>query len=1068
MLTRPIYTHVWILILTVLLLSSAPMYGQVSGGGIVGTVHDPSNALVSHARVVARDQATGVVHQTETNSDGLFTLPNLSPSTYVVTVRSPGFHDAELKGVLVAVGDQKALTFRLAVESSTQTVEVGTTAAQVELSSAGVQQQVDQQTLEELPLNGRDWTQLASLQPGVNIVRSQASVGSNGSSDATKVTRGFGTQLSVSGTRSAQNNYRQDGISFNDYTNDAPGNVLGAQLGVDAVQEFSILTTNYSAEYGKTSGGVVNSVTRTGSNTLHGSGYEFARNAALDARNYFDGTKKPPFSRNQFGGTLGGPLRRNRSFFFGNYEGLRQALTVTQVSSVPSANARAGTLSTGTITVDSDIAKVLAFYQPPNAGLSSTGDTGYYSVATKQKGIEDFYVTRLDHQLSGKDHVFGTFLFDHSDLSQPDQLNNVTFHHKLKRPFVALEETHTFTPILVNSLRFGFNRNAADLTADDVINSLAADTSLGSVPGRPAAKISVPGLATFSGGAGAFANFVFGWNSYQLYDDAFLVRGKHALRFGIAFERMQSNNLFHFSENGNFSFSSLTNFLTNKPRRFSATLPSTATTRGLRESLLAGYIQDDWHLLPRLTLNLGLRYEFSTVPTEVNGKLAVLTSPTATTAHLGNPYFSNPTQKNFEPRIGLAYDLFGDGKTAIRAGFGVFDVLPLPYQFLRLASAAAPYNITLAASNLPQGAFPTNAYTLALANYDSSTLANQRTVWVDQHPFRSYVLQWHAQIEHEFAKNSTLTVGYVGSRGIHLPYATDDINIVMPTKVNGSYYWPTSSSASLLNPGVGQLDALNYDADSAYHGLQLGVHLNAVHGLRLQGSYTWQKSIDDGSSTLAGDQYLNSASSVPLWFDSKTRRGVSDFNLAQNGVISGIWSIPSAIKSASALRWITNEWQLGAIVQASTGAPFSVYLGGDPLGMGSTDPWAYPDRVAASGCKSNVNPGNATQYIKTQCFQFPSDSKRLGNSGRNTLVGPGYATLDGSLYKNASLHRVSDRLNVQFRAEFFNLLNHTNFASPLDNNFIFNEDGSAIGDAGKITSTQGSSRQIQFGVKVQF
>jgi hypothetical protein len=1051
-----------------LLVSSVHLSGQVSGGGLVGTVRDPSNAFVAHAKVIARDQSTGVIHQTETNSDGLFSIPNLSPSSYVVTVTSPGFHADELKGVVVTVGDQKALTFRLAVESSTQTVEVGTTAAQVELASAGVQQRVDQQTLEELPLNGRDWTQLASLQPGVNIVRSQASVGSTGSSDATKVTRGFGTQLSVSGTRSAQNNYRQDGISFNDYTNDAPGNVLGAQLGVDAVQEFSILTTNYSAEYGKTSGGVVNSITRAGSNTFHGSGYEFARNAVLDARNYFDGTTKPPFSRNQYGGTIGGPLLRNKSFFFGNYEGLRQALTVTQLSSVPSANARAGILSTGTITVDSGIAKALAFYHVPNAGLSSTGDTGYYSVAAKQHGVDDFYIMRIDHQLSDRDHVFGTFLFDRSDLSQPDQLNNIDFHHKLKRPFVAIEETHTFTPTFVNSLRFGFNRNAADLTADDVINPLAADTSLGSVPGRPAAKITVPGLATFSGGAGAFANFVFGWNSYQLYDDAFLIRGKHALRFGFAFERMQSNNLFHFSEDGSFTFSSLTDFLTNQPHRFSATLPSTATTRGLRESLLAGYIQDDWHLLPRLTVNLGLRYEFSTVPTEVNGKLAVLTSPTATTAHLGSPYFSNPTQKNFEPRVGLAYDLFGDGKTAIRAGFGVFDVLPLPYQFLRLASAAAPYNITLAASNLPQGAFPTNAYTLALANYDSSTLANQRTVWIDQHPLRSYVLQWHAQIEREFAKNSTLTVGYVGSRGIHLPYATDDINIVMPTKVNGSYYWPTSSSAMLLNPSVGQLDALNYDADSTYHGLQLGVHFNAVHGLRVQGSYTWQKSIDDGSSTLAGDQYLNSASSVPLWFDSKLRRGVSDFNLAQNGVISGIWSIPNTVKSASPLRWLTNNWELGAIAQASTGAPFSVYLGGDPLGMGSTDPWAYPDRVISSSCKSNVNPGNATQYIKTQCFEFPSNSKRLGNSGRNTLVGPGYTTLDGSLYKNASLNRVSERLNVQFRAEFFNLLNQTNFASPLDNDYVFNEDGSAIGDAGKITSTQGASRQIQFGVKVQF
>jgi len=1062
-------TMAWLTLLLLLALPLPYAHGQVAGGAIVGTVHDPSSALVLGAKVIARDQATGVVHQTETNADGLFTLPNLPPASYNVSISAPGFADSEANGVLVGVGDQKVLNIKLAVATSTQTVAVNATADQVELANPGVQERVDQNTLQQLPLNGRDWTQLASLQPGVNIVRNQASVGSNGSSDATKVTRGFGTELSVSGTRSSQNNYRQDGISFNDYTNDAPGNVLGAQLGVDAIQEFSVLTTNYSAEYGRTSGGVVNSVTRSGTNSLHGSAYEFARNAVFDARNYFDGATKPPFSRNQFGGTVGGPIRQNKSFFFGNYEGLRQALTVTQISSVPSDNARLGILSTGNITVDPSIKPFLAFYHSPNAGLASNGDTGYYSVATKQAGTDNFYLTKIDHLFSDKDRVSGTFLLDSSDLSQPDQLNDILFHHKLKRPFFVTEETHTFSPSLVNSLRFGFNRNYADLTANDAINPLGNDTTLGSIPGRPAAKISVPGLATFQGGPGAFANFTFGWNSFQLYDDAFLIRGKHALRAGIALERMQSNNLFHFSEDGSFSFSSLNDFLTNHPHRFSATLPSTATTRGLRSTLLAGYVQDDWHLIPRLTVNLGLRYEFSTVPSEVNGHIATLTSPTATTAHLGSPYFSNPTLKNLEPRVGLAYDPFGDGKTSVRAGYGLFDILPLPYQFLRLASAGAPFNITLAAGGLPQGAFPHTAYDLALANYNPNTLAGERTVWIEQTPKRSYVQQWHLQIQREIAPNSTITVGYVGSRGIHLPYATDDINIVMPSKVNGSYYWPLpASKPTLLNPAVGQLDALTYNANSHYHGLQAGIRVNPTHGLRLQGSYTWQKTIDDGSSTLAGDQYLNSASSVPLWFDSATRRGVSDFNLTQNGVLSGVWTIPGSKGVTGPVSWIVNDWELGGIVQASSGAPFSVFIGGDPLGMGSTDPWDYPDRVANSSCKSLVNPGNAGQYIKTSCFAFPSQANRLGNAGRNTLVGPGNASLDGSIYKNAHLDRINERLNVQFRAELFNVLNHANFAPPLDNNFVFNEDGSAIGDAGKLTSTQGSSRQIQFGLKLSF
>src|ERR1035437_8565207 len=294
--------NAWTAIIFVFAFAVSCAQGQVAGGAIGGIVHDPTNALVTRAIVTVQNQDTGIAHQTETNASGLFTVPNLPPAIYSIKVSALGFRDSLINGIIVAVGDQKTLTFKLSLESSTQTIDVAASASQVELVTAGVLQRVDQDTLEQLPLNGRDWTQLASLQPGVNIVRNQASVGSNGSSDATKVTRGFGTQLSISGTRSAQNNYRQDGISFNDYTNDAPGNVLGAQLGVDAIQEFSVLTTNYSAEYGKTSGGVVNAVTRSGTNAFHGSVYEFLRNSALDARNFFEDPTLPkaPFKRNQF------------------------------------------------------------------------------------------------------------------------------------------------------------------------------------------------------------------------------------------------------------------------------------------------------------------------------------------------------------------------------------------------------------------------------------------------------------------------------------------------------------------------------------------------------------------------------------------------------------------------------------------------------------------------------------------------------------------------------------------------------------------------------------------------
>lgn len=341
--------------------------------------------------------------------------------------------------------------------------------------------------------------------------------------------------------------------------------------------------------------------------------YEFLRNSALDARNFFDGASVPPFKRNQFGGAAGGPIRKDKTFWFFNYEGLRQSLTSTQVNTVPSANARSGILSGGNVTVNPNVVPYLSFWPLPNSGLLPGGDTGLYSIATLQSGTENFYTARIDHKFSDSDSLAGTFVYDNTRLTQPDSLNNELFLNSNSRLFGSLEETHIFTPALVNSIRIGFSRNSALSTTSDAINPLATDLSLGVVPGRPAPGISVPGLQHFPGGLGGFPNFAFGWNSFQEYDDAFWTHGAHSLKFGLAVERMQSNNLLHFSDNGNFVFGSLADFLTNTPLVFGNTLPGTATPRGIRETLFAGYIQDDWRLRPNLTINLGLRYEMVTV-----------------------------------------------------------------------------------------------------------------------------------------------------------------------------------------------------------------------------------------------------------------------------------------------------------------------------------------------------------------------------------------------------------------------------------------------------------------------
>ncbi len=1056
---------------------------QAAGGTIAGSVHDAGGALVAKAQISILNRNTGIVQTAQTNNAGYYSAPDLAPGTYELTVNAPGFAPSLSKGIDLTVGAQLTINVTLGVGKATDYVQV-TAAAPVELTTSTISNEIDGTAIRELPLNGRDWTQLATLEPGVNEVRNQSPIGGVGSADVSRGARGFGNQLSVAGTRPTQNNYRLDGISFNDYTNGAPGSVLGPLSGVDAIAEFSVLTANYTAEYGKTSGGVINAVTKSGSNTFHGDVYEFLRNSALDARNYFDGNTVPPFKRNQFGVAVGGPIFKDKTFFFFNYEGLRQSLSSTNVDIVPSNDARNGIFYTqnpdGSITsqnvpVDTQVLPYLAFWHVPNGAVLSPGNTALYSVVTSQQGTDNFYTGRITHHFSDHDNLGITILYDKSFLTNPDALNNIGFSNSNSRPFGSLEETHTFTQNLVNSFRLGFSRNFASIATSPAINPLAADTSLGAVPGQPAPFISVPGISTFFGGLDGFPNFSFGWNSYQLYDDAFYNRGKHSIKFGFATEYMQSNNLFHFFDNGNFSFGSLENFLTNVPQTFSGNEPSTDSPRDIRETLYGVYLQDDWHAMRKLTLNLGLRYEMTTVPTETHGKLATLRSMTDTQVHLGNPYFNNPTLKNFEPRVGFVWSPFSKGTTSVRSGIGLFDVLPLPYEFLIISSASAPFlqSVITTSNQLAQGDFPFKAYPKGLAAQTPGSLSGQRVAFVDPNPKRSYVVEWNLSVQQEFPGGIVATMGYIGSRGVHLPYRTDDADIVQPPSTNGTYFYPQPTGSGIpINPNVGRIDRLATDADSYYHGMVVGVEKKLLHGFQLQGSYTWQKSIDTGSSTIAGDQFSNSPSSLPFWFDSKSRRGQSDFNLAQNAVISATWEIPATVKGDSFITSIVKGWQIGGIYQASTGSPFPVLIAGDLLGLNNTDPYDYPDRVKGSGCTSAVNPRNPANYIKLNCFTVPNPTNRIGNSGRNPLTGPGSATLDASIFKNTHIRKISDTANIQFRAEAFNVLNRANFAAPLDNDNIFAQSGpnsaSPVGGAGSIDATQTPSRQIQFGLKLMF
>jgi hypothetical protein len=1062
------------LLLGFIAIAACPvMMSQVVGATLSGTVADPTDAVIVSAKVSATNLDTGIVRTTATKSDGAYALPNLKPGKYEVTVTSPGFQKMVVPNILLTVGAEQQLNLKMQIGESSQVVRVEDTAPGIQLVSSDLSAVVDSRTVRELPLNGRDWTQLATLQPGVVSVREQQDF-TNG---AQRGNRGFGAQLIISGGRPTQNNYRLDGISMNDYSNAAPGSVLGGNLGVDAIQEFSVLTSNYSAEYGRTAGGVINGTTRSGTNRLHGSAYGFLRNSALDAKSYFDASGRPPFKRSQFGGSVGAPILKDRTFFFVDYEGLRQSLSATHVNLVPSSSSRQGHLcappnctTTSTVAVDPSISKFLGFYPLPNAGIvcpfdscpAGAGDTGTYKFVGKQIVNENFVTTRVDHRFSSKDSIFGTYLLDNTTFSQPTDLNVVLTGSSTKRQIFALEETHIFTPSLLNSVRLGINREVASIDQSlSAVNPLASDTSLGAVPGQAAPAVRVPGLTLLEGGIAGPNEYDFHWTSIQAYDDAFITLGAHSVKLGVAFERLRDNVLALSDPDGAFRFGSLSDFLTNTPAGFDAAVPGTLTPRGFRQSILGGYVQDDWRLFPNVTVNVGLRYEMATVPTEVKGKLSTLRSLTDSQPHLGSPYFSNPTLRNFEPRVGFAWDPFKNGKVAIRAGYGIFDVLPLPYEFNIIGPLAAPFLLSGSTSNLPQGSFPGGAF--KLIGVDPSTL---RQAYIESNPKRDYVQQYNFNIQREFGRDFTAMVAYVGSHGVHQVFRADDVNMVLPTKTPSGYAWPTPvGSGQLLNPAVGQISALVWTDSTVYNTLEAELTKRMSHGVQAQVAYTWGKSIDEGSSGgTAGDPFTNSISSL-FFFDSKLRRGLSDYNVAQKVILNFIWDLPPVKLQSSPLDWIANDWELGGVYERSTGTPFTPLLGGDPLGLNSNDPFAYPDRLTGPGCGSAVNTGSLN-YLKLQCFAAPNPLTRLGTTTRNSVIGPGLSNFDFSVYKNNPIRKISETFNVQFRTEAFNVLNHPNFASPINNSTLFDQSGGPVPDAGVIDATGTTSRQIQFSVKV--
>jgi hypothetical protein len=1029
---------------------AAPSAAQTVGGTLVGRVRDQSAGTLPHASVAITNVATGVVTKVVTNEEGFYSVPNLLPGPYEVMVAFDGFNSQTRKGLTLAVGAEHTVDFEMRLGSLSEDIVVAGEAATVDTVSATLRHNVGGTTIRELPLNGRDWTQLAMLQPGV------VGVGNSGGSRS-----GNGMKMAVAGARPSENNYRLNGIGVNDYANTTPGNALGTNLGVEAVAEFSVLTNSYSAEYGRTSGGVVNAITRSGTNQVRGTLFEFHRNSALDAKDYFDrGSSPPPFRRNQYGAAFGGPLVKNRAFWFADYEGLREMLGQTTISTTLSEAARQGRLAAGAVTVDPQIARALALYPLPNGPLLGTGDTGQYFAVRNRESRGDYALLKLDHKLSPSGSLSGTALYDDASVEQPDSFLNKQVADRSRRQVVMSEYSHTFGPAVVSVSRAGISRstsNSGEIAA--VLNPALDDLSLGFIPGFPIGSISVPGLTGTGGGPGAADYARLQFTSLQASQDLFILRGRHSFKLGFNVERMRNDFDTPNTTGGSFSFGTLSTFLRNVPSRFGALYPESDTVRSMRETLIGGYLQDDVRWTNSLTVNLGLRYEMMTIPAEIDGKVALLENLTDPEVTVGGPiHDSNPTLRNFAPRIGVAWDPFGTRTTAIRSGFGVFDVLPFLYLYETPLNRSTPFFLQGVALNPPAGSFPAGAYSLL-------GVQNLRTAWVDPNPPRAYRTQWNVDVQRQFGV-WTAEVGYVGARGMNLPLVERNMNTVMPTKVDGRWVYPPRATSTVLNPNFSSINTtVTWNADSNYHGLQASLKRNLHRGLQTQAAYTLSKSIDTGSSissVSSGTGYESSfAVATPLL--PEIGRGLSNYDVRHNFVGSLIWEVPFSSRLTGVTRAVLAGWQLSGVFRAQSGYPFTLALNGDRAGS-KADTTASslgqpPDRLSGPGCDTLTNPGNPNQYVKTECFAFPAEGV-LGNLGRNALISPGLATLDVVLGKALRMGATT----AQVRIEMFNALNRANFATPATT--IFDDRGNLTANVGVITSTRTSARQMQLGMKL--
>ncbi len=1025
--------------------------GQGTLGTISGTVKDSTGAVLPAAKIEILNEDTGISRTTTADASGRFTVPALSLGKYRVTASAQGFQSAVRSGIVLTVGSEAVANFELQVGAVSQTVEVTAETPLVEATTSTMGSLVDERSIRQLPLNGRSYDQLSLLEPGV------IGLGASGSS-STSFDYGTGARFSVAGARMAANSFMLDGTDINDHANATPGGAAGSNLGVDGIREFKILTNTFNAEYGRSTGGVISAVTRSGTNELHGSVFEFIRNSALDARRWAD-REVPPFRRNQFGGAAGGPIQKDKTFFFGTYEGLRQGKGAGAPSFVPTVAAKNGDLpGLAHITPSPLIAPFLKLWPDPN-GQDFGDGTALYTSSPTVVTNENYVMGRIDHQFSQNLSLFGRYSFDGDNNNTPAALPGVVTIQRSRRQYSTIQLNDIISPKWLNNFLFAYNRTFQK--NDDVavapfdgpeysfIPGLGIGTiQFGASSATQAAPRTISNVGTGNGTPRSYA-----YNLFQLGDSILYVTGRHSVKFGGDYKRIRDNAAENTSLRGVYTFQSWADFLNAKPSALEGVKPGQNAYRGYRQAMFALYVQDDVKVTSRLTANLGLRWEATNDPSEVNGLSSQLLD-----ADINNhnafltptSKLFNVTKKNFEPRVGLAWQANEKGTTVIRSGFGVYNdhVLPGIYA-LNLAKDPPFYNL-LNANNPTFPNAPPNLLTGALP----------RLILTNNHLKEPTAVRFNFNIQQQMMKDMLLEVAYIGSESSHL-WLFEEINPYTPVAfVNGQPIFPTVRTQQVrFYQNFDSSRTLATEGNANYNALQVTLKRRSSAGVQYQMSYTFAKSMDTKSAFSSADATAeNNTTENP--FNPRQDHGVSYFSAKNNLLFNASYPFPFKFQQKAA-SLVLGGWTINTIGTFSSGRPFTARVGYNQSSSGDRQ---TPDRPNLLPGKSN-NPvlHQVARWFDSTAFSLPV-AGTLGNVGRNTIIGPGIASFDVSLEKNFA---ITERFQGDLRAEFFNLLNHPNFSLPATNVFVSGS-GAYSGSAGRITNTLNDGRQIQFGLKITF